>query len=36
MEADYAEPDVAYLASIYLRYLSFGIPGYGGNVIVKK
>ncbi|ORX37338.1 mate-domain-containing protein [Kockovaella imperatae] len=30
------EKDVAHAASQYLRYLSFGIPGYGGNVVMKK
>ncbi|ORY25646.1 mate-domain-containing protein [Naematelia encephala] len=30
------EHDVAEKAALYLRYLSFGIPGYGGNVVVKK
>ncbi|RSH91040.1 hypothetical protein EHS25_010216 [Saitozyma podzolica] len=30
------EPAVAARASLYLRWLSFGIPGYGGNVVVKK
>ena len=31
-----AEPDVAAKAASYLRYLSVGIPGYGGNVVVRK
>jgi len=37
-DADYrdAEAEVAAYASLYLRWLSLGIPGYGGNVIVKK
>ncbi|ODO05207.1 MATE family multidrug resistance protein [Cryptococcus wingfieldii CBS 7118] len=30
------EPDVAQLAGTYLRWLSIGIPGYGGNMLVKK
>ncbi|WWC70853.1 uncharacterized protein I206_104805 [Kwoniella pini CBS 10737] len=30
------EPNVAKYASSYLRWLSLGIPGYGGNVLMKK
>lgn len=30
------EQEVAYLASNYLRWLSWGIPGYGGTVLIKK
>ncbi|OCF45939.1 MATE family multidrug resistance protein [Kwoniella heveanensis CBS 569] len=30
------EPDVAHHAAQYLRWLSLGIPGYGGNVLLKK
>ncbi|RXK35738.1 MATE family multidrug resistance protein [Tremella mesenterica] len=30
------EADVARRSSTYLRWLSIGIPGYGGNVIIKK
>ncbi|WVQ73147.1 hypothetical protein IAR50_002711 [Cryptococcus sp. DSM 104548] len=30
------EPLVAQLAGTYLRWLSIGIPGYGGNMLVKK
>ncbi|KAL7420831.1 ethionine resistance protein [Cryptotrichosporon argae] len=29
-------PEIARLAGTYLRWLSIGIPGYGGNVVVKK
>ncbi len=31
-----AEPEVAGRAALYLRWLSLSLPGYGGNVIVKK
>ncbi|WVF68910.1 hypothetical protein IAT40_003683 [Kwoniella sp. CBS 6097] len=30
------EPAVAHHAAQYLRWLSLGIPGYGGNVLLKK
>ncbi|WVQ80696.1 hypothetical protein IAT38_002801 [Cryptococcus sp. DSM 104549] len=30
------EPKVAQRAQLYLRWLSMGIPGYGGNVLIKK
>ncbi|KAK4685500.1 multidrug resistance protein, MATE family, partial [Tremellales sp. Uapishka_1] len=30
------EPEVARQAQRYLRYLSIGMPGYAGNIIVKK
>lgn len=30
------EPEVSHSAGVYLRWLSIGIPGYGGNVLVKK
>ncbi|OCF54823.1 MATE family multidrug resistance protein [Kwoniella mangroviensis CBS 10435] len=30
------ERDVAQHAAMYLRWLSLGIPGYGGNVLMKK
>lgn len=29
-------PDVAALAEVYLRWLSIGLPGYAGNVALKK
>ena len=35
-DADLPEPDVAAKAALYLKYLSFGIPGYGGNMVIKK
>ena len=31
-----ADPEVSRLAAQYLRWLSIGIPGYGGNLIIKK
>lgn len=30
------EPAVAAKASLYLRYLSIGIPGYALNIIMRK
>ena len=30
------EAEVAHLAASYLRWLSIGIPGYGGTVLIKK
>ncbi|OXG27238.1 MATE family multidrug resistance protein [Cryptococcus neoformans Ze90-1] len=30
------DPEVSHRAGVYLRWLSIGIPGYGGNVLVKK
>jgi Na+-driven multidrug efflux pump len=30
------EAQVAHLAANYLRWLSIGIPGYGGTVLIKK
>ena len=31
-----AEAQVAHLAASYLKWLSIGIPGYGGTVLIKK
>jgi hypothetical protein len=31
-----AEAEVAHLAANYLKWLSIGIPGYGGTVLIKK
>ncbi|KIR57117.1 MATE family multidrug resistance protein [Cryptococcus gattii Ru294] len=31
-----SDPEVSHRAGIYLKWLSIGIPGYGGNVLVKK
>ena len=30
------EAEVAHLAANYLKWLSIGIPGYGGTVLIKK
>lgn len=30
------DPHVAEQASVYLAYMSIGLPGYAGNVILKK
>jgi len=32
----FAEAEVAHLAANYLKWLSIGIPGYGGTVLIKK
>jgi hypothetical protein len=36
LDINCVEPDVAAKAALYLKYLSFGIPGYGGNMVIKK
>jgi MATE family multidrug resistance protein len=34
--ADLSGAEVAALAQQYLRWLSIGIPGYGGTILLKK
>lgn len=36
LPAEFQEPRVAALAQTYLRCMSFGIPGYAGQIVVKK